>query len=112
MRCTTSCKNTVYDLLYASEAQAKSLQYGRDMEAIARKEIEKNIDKKFETCGLLIDPIIPYLAASPDGLIEDIAILEIKCPFSAKDTLNAIDAVKNKLLQYCKIIDGSIKLKL
>ncbi|KAL4084015.1 hypothetical protein QTP88_029331 [Uroleucon formosanum] len=46
------------------------------------------------------------------GLIEDIATVEIKCPFSAKDTLNAIDAVKNKLLQYCKIIDGSIKLKL
>jgi len=35
------------------------------MEAIARTEIEKNIDKKIETCGLLIDPIIPYLAASP-----------------------------------------------
>lgn len=65
MRCTTSCKNTVYDLLYANEAQAKSLQYGRDMEAIARSEIEKNINKKVETCGLLIDPIIPYLAASP-----------------------------------------------
>lgn len=65
MRCTTSYKNTVYDLLYASEAQAKSLQYGRNMETIARTEIEKNINKKIEICGLLIDPIIPYLAASP-----------------------------------------------
>jgi hypothetical protein len=55
----------VYDLLYACEAQAKSLQYGRDMEAIARTEIEKNINKKIKTCGLLINPIIPYLAASP-----------------------------------------------
>jgi hypothetical protein len=28
-----------------------------------------------------------------DGLIEDNTIVEIKCPFSAKNTLNAIDAV-------------------
>lgn len=34
MRSTTSCKNTVYNILYASEAQSKSLQYGRDMEDI------------------------------------------------------------------------------
>lgn len=65
MRSTTSCKNTIYDLLYACEVQAKSLQYGRDMEAIARTELKKNINKKIETCSLLIDPIIPYLAASP-----------------------------------------------
>jgi hypothetical protein len=51
--------------VYACEAQAKSLQYGRDMEAIAHTEIEKNINKKIKTCGLLIDPIIPCLAVSP-----------------------------------------------
>lgn len=46
MRSNTSCKNTVYKILYACEARAKSLQYGRDMEAIAREEFEKVIKKK------------------------------------------------------------------
>lgn len=44
--------------MYAIEAQAKSLQYGLDMEAIARKELEKLIGKEVQTCGLLIDPEI------------------------------------------------------
>eukprot|EP00102_Acyrthosiphon_pisum_P027938 XP_016665148.1 PREDICTED: uncharacterized protein LOC107885899 [Acyrthosiphon pisum] len=46
-----------------------------------------------------------------DGLIGDSSILEIKCPFSAKDTSNAVDAVNNKLLQCCVVVGDSIQLK-
>lgn len=65
MRPNTSCKNTVFSLLYACETQAKSLQYGRDMEAVARTKAENIIGKPIEACGLIIDPINSYLAASP-----------------------------------------------
>lgn len=65
MRSTTSCKNTVYNILYASEAQSKSLKHGRDMEDIARKKAEEIIGEKIQANGLIVDPIIPYLAASP-----------------------------------------------
>lgn len=33
-----------------------------------------------------------------DGLVGDKAIVEIKCPFIAKDSENCIDAVNNKLV--------------
>lgn len=67
MRSTTSCKNTVFNILYASEAQSKSLKHGRDMEDIARKEAQKIIGEQIHPSGLIVDPIIAYLAASPGG---------------------------------------------
>lgn len=65
LRKTTSCKNTVYSMLYASAPHAKSLQYGRMTEAIACKKAEEIIGETVKMCGLIIDPEIPYLAASP-----------------------------------------------
>lgn len=54
----------------------------------------------------------PFLAASPDGLVGENGIVEIKCPFVAINTLNAVDAVNNKLLKYCNITnDNRIELK-
>lgn len=36
-------------------------------------------------CGLFVDKMLMFLAASPDGLIDDDSIAEIKCPVSIKD---------------------------
>jgi hypothetical protein len=38
-----------------------------------------------QPCGMFIDPSIPYLAATPDGLVGDSAVVEVKCPFTGKD---------------------------
>lgn len=65
MRSNTSCKNTVYNILYAGNVQSKYLQYGRDTEPIARKKAECIIGEKIQICGLIVDPDEPYLAASP-----------------------------------------------
>jgi len=35
-----------------------------------------------------------------DGLVGDHAIVEIKCPYTAKDSENSVDAVNNKLVSY------------
>ncbi|XP_025194234.1 uncharacterized protein LOC112593869, partial [Melanaphis sacchari] len=97
MRPNTSCKNSVYNILYANNVQAKSLQYGKDMEIAARKKAEETMNFTVKPCGLFIDTEFPYLAASPDGLIGEDSVIEIKCPFSARNTTSAIDAVNNKL---------------
>lgn len=65
MRATTSCKNMVYNILYAPNAQSKSLQYGREVEDTARTRLEEILKKKINICGLIVDPDDPYLAASP-----------------------------------------------
>jgi len=41
---------------------------------------------QIESCGLCIDKVLPWLAASPDGIVTDLTChdkgcLEIKCPY-------------------------------
>jgi len=71
MRPNTSCKNSVYNILYANNVQAKSLQYGKDMEIAARKKAEETMNFTVKPCGLFIDTEFTYLAASP-GIVYKI----------------------------------------
>lgn len=41
MRANTSCKNSVYNILYSTNVNAKSLQYGKNMKIVARKKSEE-----------------------------------------------------------------------
>lgn len=44
-----------------------------------------------QDCGLFIDPLRPWLAASPDGIVTDsrtgqwLLCLEVKCPYKHRD---------------------------
>jgi hypothetical protein len=38
------------------------------------------------SCGLFVDIEKTFLGASPDGLVDLDSIVEIKCPFAARNT--------------------------
>ena len=68
-----------------------ALKYGRDMEREAANTfIEfikgKHKDVKLSDCGLFVDETLPYVAASPDGILlclcYEKACVEIRCPYS------------------------------
>ena len=42
-------------------------------------------DKEVKACGLFVDKETGYLAASPDGVVDDMTIVEIKCPLKCRD---------------------------
>ncbi|KMQ81509.1 hypothetical protein RF55_26124, partial [Lasius niger] len=68
------------------------MKYGRNKEEIARKELAMKLNKKIKSCGLFIDIKNPFLGASPDGLIEENGLMEIKCLLWAEH-LTAEEAV-------------------
>lgn len=80
--------------------------YGIQFESIAKPRAKP----KFETMynlkvlptSLFVDFNLPFLAASPDGLIENDAIVEIKCPYSAKD-FSPDDTQKQNKLKFKEI---------
>lgn len=64
LRASTSCKNTVYDILYGN-VTSKAMEYGKIKEDEARHTFETITKLEVQSCGLFIDKDIPYLAASP-----------------------------------------------
>jgi hypothetical protein len=101
---STSTKCTIQQLLYSnSSISSKSLQYGQCNEKHAREIFEEEFSMSVVSCGLFVHEEYSFLGASPDGLIDEDSIIEIKCPFSARD-LTVEEAVKSKIIKFCYIV--------
>jgi hypothetical protein len=59
---------------------SQEMQWGRDQEPFARAAYEMQRDLLVETCGFVLHPDIARFGASPDGLVGDDGLLQIKCP--------------------------------
>jgi hypothetical protein len=61
----------------------REMQWGADQEQFARAayELERNV--LVETCGFVQHPDIPRFGCSPDGLVGEDGLIQIKCPTTA-----------------------------
>ena len=71
---------------------APALVWGRDHEAEARETYEAETGRFVDLVGFIPHPDIKYLGASPDGLVDNDGLIEIKCPFSTVVHLKRIRA--------------------
>jgi len=69
----------------------------------------KKIGKTVQPSGLIICEDYPFLACSPDGLLDDDIIVEIKCPYNARN-VTPLEAATEKIIKYVTIEDSYIKL--
>ncbi|XP_076656358.1 uncharacterized protein LOC143361003 [Halictus rubicundus] len=90
----TPCGNLVKSLLYPKVLDLPSIEHGRQCEDIAQEELSRKEGITIRKCGLFIDASIPFLGASPDGVIDDDdGIVEIKCPKTAEN-ISPEEAIK------------------
>ncbi len=87
----------VQALLYSTFRGNQATRYGTSMEAISIDRYKLYYQKKYpefrvDKCGLFISETNNWLAATPDGIVNDpsntaqpLGLLEIKNPFSFKD---------------------------
>lgn len=54
-------------------------------EAEAREDFEYVTGLKVEPATFVVDPSRPWLGASPDGYVGNVALLEIKCPYGLRN---------------------------
>lgn len=79
-----------------------AMQRGIDLEPLARKTyILNQFDAKVTEVGFIPHPTIHFFGASPDGLVNDDGLLEIKCPNTSThlDTLITREPKHEYLLQ-------------
>lgn len=68
----------------AQESYSNSyMQWGTDQEPFARAAYEIATGQMVDECGFVPHPMIDNAGASPDGLVGDDGLVEIKCPSTA-----------------------------
>ena len=69
--------------------QSSAMQWGTETEPMACAAYESRSGNLVTATGLVVHPEIEMAGASPDGLIDDDGLIEIKCPLTAThiDTL-------------------------
>jgi hypothetical protein len=99
----------------------ESLKWGLEYEDLARLAYRNRLDYwddhegvKIYVGGLMVHRQAPYIRASPDGMVScdchQLRLLEIKCPYAARNVKIA-DAIKDKKIDYlCINPDGSYYL--
>ena len=104
MRSGASCRNTVMAILYPEKLDniesirwvlpSHSCETGvsryakeKEKEAVAALGaiLAERGAGKVEPCGLFVDVEKSFLAASPDGLVGEEAVVEVKCPLVCAD---------------------------
>lgn len=76
----TSPHNLIKKLLYTtSTINNRYIHFGLENEKRAIQIFEGLSGKVVKSCGLFVNTELPFLGASPDGLIDDNTIVEVKC---------------------------------
>lgn len=110
LRESTSRKKVAKEILFGTFSGNAATRYGIQHEEVAKEQLEKVIGKKIKNSGLIVDYSLPFLAASPDGLVGNNALVEIKCPASAKG-MNPEDGIISNKIKSCEIKNGQLYLK-
>ncbi|GFX26669.1 yqaJ domain-containing protein [Trichonephila clavipes] len=83
-------------IVYGRDLCNAAMKYGLANEEIARKQYEREYSTEVKICGLFVDKDKPFLCASPDGLVGDDGLIEIKCPYSARFESNLLEFLITK----------------
>ena len=91
--------------LAVKELHCAAVQHGRSYESVAVSKYEKQTGNKTQQCGLFVCKQYPYLGATPDRVVAENLLLEVKCPFSAKDSM-----ISAQTVPYLTDANGSLQL--
>ena len=87
------------------EINSKSIMHGKKYEPVAAEKFELKWGVKTEECGIFISEDNPQLAASPDRIIGQETVLEIKCPYTSRE-----ERISPVTTPYLKEVDGVLTL--
>ncbi|KAK2139543.1 hypothetical protein LSH36_1728g00009, partial [Paralvinella palmiformis] len=82
------------------------IKHGGKYEGTALNEYIAKLNVVVRSSGIVVCINAPYLACSPDGLVSDDGLVEVKCPYTARDqTVSPIS------VPYLHVVDSRLALK-
>lgn len=94
------------DIVSPCGVTCKAMEHGKKYERVAVEKYEQLHGVSTHECGLFVSTDEPYLAASPDRLLADDVVVEVKCPFTNKDKM-----ITPQTVPYLQSLDGVLMLK-
>lgn len=85
--------------------QTEAMRHGNQFEKEAIHKYETDNNVSVQSCGIFVSRSLPFLGASPDGVVDDYLIVEVKCPFSAKNK-----KITSVTVPYLKETSGNLTL--
>lgn len=88
-----------------STVNAKSLQHGHTFETIAVNKFENLNSVHCQPCGIFVSKSLPFLSCTPDAIIDENTLLEVKCPYVSREKV-----INEVTVPFLKSIDGQLTL--
>ena len=90
------------------------ISHGIQNETKARNSYTASTGFNIHCCGLVVNPSLPWLGASPDGLVHDpsepsLGLLEVKCPYAHR--LSTIEDAASDPNCFATLHEGKVTLK-
>jgi hypothetical protein len=81
----TDFKNLAYSLTRVNNFSTPATRHGRKYESVAVKKFEEKCAVVTSPSGIHVYSERAYIAATPDRLIDETSLVEVKCPHTEKD---------------------------
>ena len=88
-----------------SKITSKYLRHGNTYESVAIDEYGKITGNIVTNCGIFVNPQHPYLGSSPDGIVNEKLLVEVKCPLTGWEK-----SINPQNIPYLEEKNGSITL--
>lgn len=99
-------KHLAEKIMEPNSFHSQATMYGQVQEPYAIKKFEDTHDVQITKCGLFLSESHPFLGASPDGLLNDDCVIEVKCPYSAR-----YRNITTTSVPYLEVINAELSLK-
>lgn len=81
------------------------LDHGIICESKAIKKFEHEYGVQVMPCGLILDQTYPFIAASPDGLLGNDTVIEVKCPYAKR-----FEEINAQNISFLREVNGKMAL--
>lgn len=85
------------------KVSSKSIQHGQTFEKVAVKKYEEQYSLSTKTCGIFVSLTHPFISATPDAVVDDNIIVEVKCPYVSREKI-----ISPQTVPYLRCVDGNL----